>query len=465
MSEKNEIQVISSEVDKYTNKLLDYLDNLNLPSNNVIVPVGERLKVVNNLPMVLESMNDEAKERSVYISKFVFAVGAGLFDAALNYIWDETIKSLRIKVARFDLEYFYISTISDPDRLRKLKTEDDLRKIDDWELIKGCSNIGILSEIGYRHMDHIRYMRNWASAAHPNHVELTGFQLVGWLETCIREVIGKEPSEYGIQIQILLKNIREQDLDDVSHTLSSLELVPTELVNSLLKTIFGMYIDPLMAVNIKNNIKLIAKRVWELSDNDLKYEIALQYSTYAANADVEKKNKANEFLGIVEGLSYLPKDTLTIEISNRVDGLYQAHNGINNFYSEPLHARELYRYVPKNGKIPNEVFIKYIKTISLCYLGNGYGVSGAAYGYYEDLINRFEDKEIYEFLKLFFDIEFSSNLQSESFRNRCKKLIELFIKRTTGGKIMEILNNISLKTDSQLQYIGGTTEFKKFFEK
>ena len=49
-----------------------------------------------------------------------------------------------------------------------------------------------------------------------------------------------------------------------------------------------------MAVNIKNNIKLIAKRVWELSDNDLKYEIALQYSTYAANADVEKKNKANE---------------------------------------------------------------------------------------------------------------------------------------------------------------------------
>ena len=37
--------------------------------------------------------------------------------------------------------------------------------------------------------------------------------------------------------------MREQELDDVSHTLSSLELVPVELINSLLKTIFGMYID------------------------------------------------------------------------------------------------------------------------------------------------------------------------------------------------------------------------------
>ena len=32
------------------------------------------------------------------------AVGAGLFDAALNYLWDETIAEFRRRVARYDLE-------------------------------------------------------------------------------------------------------------------------------------------------------------------------------------------------------------------------------------------------------------------------------------------------------------------------------------------------------------------------
>jgi len=32
-------------------------------------------------------------------------------------------------------------------------------------------------------------MRNWASAAHPNQNQITGLQLIGWFETCTKEVI------------------------------------------------------------------------------------------------------------------------------------------------------------------------------------------------------------------------------------------------------------------------------------
>lgn len=32
-------------------------------------------------------------------------------------------------------------------------------------------------------------MRNWASTAHPNQNELTGLQLIEWLETCMRSYI------------------------------------------------------------------------------------------------------------------------------------------------------------------------------------------------------------------------------------------------------------------------------------
>lgn len=39
-------------------------------------------------------------------------------------------------------------------------------KLDDWELVKGCKDTGIITQIGFKHLDYIRDMRNHASAAH-----------------------------------------------------------------------------------------------------------------------------------------------------------------------------------------------------------------------------------------------------------------------------------------------------------
>jgi hypothetical protein len=110
----------------------------------------------------------------------VTACGAGLFDAALNFLWNETIRNLREKVARFDLEYFLDSLVTDPKRRNGIRTADDLGKLEDWELIRGCLDAGLITEIGFKHLDYIRDMRNYASAAHPNQVQLTGFQLIAW---------------------------------------------------------------------------------------------------------------------------------------------------------------------------------------------------------------------------------------------------------------------------------------------
>ena len=182
---------VSTGVDQFTTALTGYLNHLGLPTNNVLVPVHERQRVIGNLPDVINSIDLSKRAESLYISKFIAACGAGLFDAALNFIWDETVVSLRNKVARFDLEYFYDSVITDATRRSKLRDEDDLVKLKNGELVRGCHVTGILSDIGYRHLDYIRDMRNWASAAHPNQNELSGLQLISWLETCLREVIAK----------------------------------------------------------------------------------------------------------------------------------------------------------------------------------------------------------------------------------------------------------------------------------
>lgn len=127
MSEKKEIVPfepgqIRQSVDRFSGDLTQYLDYLGLPTENVLVDVAERRKVIANLPAVTEEIIPARKSASLYISKFIAACGVGLFDAALNYLWNETVSNIRSKVARFDLEYFYDSVVTDPKRRATLKS-------------------------------------------------------------------------------------------------------------------------------------------------------------------------------------------------------------------------------------------------------------------------------------------------------------------------------------------------------
>ncbi|WP_053220035.1 hypothetical protein [Virgibacillus senegalensis] len=282
---------VASSVDSFSNGLTKYLEQLNLPSENVLVNPDERMDVIENLPRVVSRLTPERKRDSMYISKFVAACGAGLFDAALNFLWNETVINLRNKVIRFDMDYFLNSIITDTKRRQSFKTEDDLKKLDEWELIKGCKDTGIITEIGYKHLDYIRDMRNHASAAHPNHNDLDGFQLTSWLQTCIKEVLGKEPEGPVLEVKRLLNNLRSNELsnDDIPPIKSNIEILPTDLVDSTIRAVFGMYADPNLDEKIRNNLKLVAPSLWDNCSNDSKNNLGLKYAVFSANADVDRK--------------------------------------------------------------------------------------------------------------------------------------------------------------------------------
>lgn len=77
-----------------------------------------------------------------------------------------------------------------------------------------AKEIDMISDVGYNHLDYIKYMRNWASAAHPNQTEITGLQLISWLETCIKEVINLPNSTVTIETGRFLKNIKSRAFTD-----------------------------------------------------------------------------------------------------------------------------------------------------------------------------------------------------------------------------------------------------------
>ena len=407
---------ITDDVYTFSKVLKSYLEFLNLPTTNVLVEIEERETIIAIMPKIVENLIPTQKERAYYISKFIASCGVGLFDAALNYLWNETIVNLREKVIRFDLEYFYDSTIGNSDRRSKFKTEKGLKKMDDWELISGCLKTGIITDIGYRHLDYIRDMRNFASAAHPNHTELTGLQLVSWLETCIKQVLAKEPSGPVLEIRKLLQSIRNETLTEMDSEpiILNVHQLPQDLVHSLLRTIFGMY-----------------------TDDSARNDIGLKYAIFSANAEINRKRLAKQFLDIVDGLGYLTEDIRAIEMKDGLEALLTAHYNYNNFYTEEPHARILLKYQSNAGLIPKAVRPYYVKVLLICKLGNGYGVSFMAEPYYDKMLNMFQDDEIKEFLGLLKDKELISIFQIPDKVNKFKQIAKSLLENNTNNEILK----------------------------
>ncbi len=460
------IPIANEAVGSFSVGLTRYLDGLGLPSQDVLADESERRKALGIAPSLVALLDDGHLADAMYVSKFVAACGAGLFDAALNFIWDEVVLRLRQRVARFDLGYFYDTAVRNAETRKQFQTESDLTSLSDADLLLGALKCGMLSDIGYKHLDYIREMRNWASAAHPNSAQLTGLQLVTWLETCVKEVILKEPEGAVLEVGRLLSNLRGQVLgvDHVPAIIKSVRRLPIELVAALLRSSFGLYCDPRQEVRIRSNVQLIAPGLWRHSPDGAKGEVGLKYASYSANADIERKEKAHEFLELVDGLTCLPEGDLALEMSQRIQRLESVHDAMNNFHNEPSAARDLRRYVHADGRIPSQVDEEYVRVLLRCRIGRTSGVSNAAVPVYDEMFALFQEPQMKLVLQTFSLPEITSCLAAASCAARFKEIVGSLRARAVDRPLQSALDFVIAATDAQVPSIGKDTRFRKLLE-
>jgi hypothetical protein len=453
-------------VDKFSEGLRIYLDGLGLPVDGVLVAADERGRVLQNAPQLVDLLDKDQRTNALYVSKFIAACGAGLFDAALNFIWDEVVVRLRDRVNRFDLSYFYDTAVPQQER-QDFQTQEDLRSLSDAALIKGALKCGMLTDVGYKHLDYIRDMRNWASAAHPNQASLTGFQVVAWFETCLKEVILREPEGQVLEVGRLLRNLREQTLGahDVPAIAASVCLLPSDLASALLRAAAGIYCDPRQDVRVRENIKFIAIHLWNAAPESTRGEIGLKHANFAANGDVDRSQLAHQFLDLVNGLPYLPATELALEIQDAVARLESAHDGWSNFSNEPPLARRLRKFIPNSGKIPSQVNDEYVRVLLRCAIGRTSGVSHMAEPIYDELIALFEEPQIRAVIAAMGATEIATRLSNAGCSERLLAIIAKLRVKTVAQAIQQILSAISQATPAQLPILHKDSRFQRLVEK
>lgn len=458
----NHPQEVNETITEYELSLKSFLSSNDLPAEGIFNPVHQRITVFSNVGNVLYNLEGVNKENSNYISKFIAAVSAGLFDAALNYLWNETIQELRRRVAHYDLGYFYDTAIASPDKRKSLSDESDLDKITDADLIYGAKEIGLISDLGFKHLDYIKYMRNWASAAHPNQVEITGLQLISWLETCINEVISLPLSTVTVEIKALLTNVKTKKIEvEGAKTIGLFfDNLNPEQINNLLSGFFGIYTRKGTNEQTRDNIKLILPYLWEFTNEEQRQAIGIKYAKYVINSFDQEEKLSREFLEIVEGQAYIPEKIRAAEIDSAIDELLGAHRGTDNFYSEPAFARKLQRLIGQ-GELPTTIGNKYVLALAEVFLTNGHGVAWDAEPIYIDLLEGLNaDNALKAILSIYNDDIYTLLSNSELRKKKYHQLVKVLKPKITSQSARELIELIEGFT-GPIDNIRMDSRFKK----
>ncbi|MEN9921099.1 MAG: hypothetical protein RLZZ517_77 [Candidatus Parcubacteria bacterium] len=452
MSKENK-KVISynQELESKEGHFLSLLESVGLPINDIFVPIKERTIFFSNASSLLAQMSPEQKFQAVYISKFFAAVSVGLFDAALNYIWDETILQLRKRIEVYDLEYFYEIAAS-PEKRKDLKTIDDISKLTDDELLKGALKIDLITEVGYRNIDLIKYMRNNASAAHPNQLKITGLKLTSMAEDCLREIISTPIPPAAIAVQKLLENIKNTEMskEDAKDVAVHFAAMGPEPIQRLTEGLFGIFYKRETTEPVRQNIRLLAPLLWPYVDENIRKSLGIKHAYFSANNNIAEKGFAKEFLAVVDGLKYITDPHRTVEVSTILEELKNAHGEFNNFYNEVLPAKRLRSVLGNPPKIPNGIEQKYIATLVEVFLTNGNGVANSANDIYLDLIKGFNPRQSIYAIGLIFSDIISSKLRIKLCQQKYFEMIGYLkekISIQSAKRLIEEIESLKIPLD------------------
>lgn len=444
-----------------------YLEAFGLPTDNIIANNEQRQIVNSSLPAFLSTLPPEELGSARYLSKFVGAAAIGLFDAALNYIWNEVVLNLRGRAVVYGVDLFFDAAVGGKNR-DSYKDERDLDGLKDIVLLNTCLNLELISEIVYRKLDHILTMRNGVAASHPNVESIGGFELLGWLQVCVSEVLQDRPSDSAIRIKALVDNVKSLDTVVDAGTVCRIEGEMKNLslthVQSLLVSVFGMFCLPESSQVLRANIAKLAPAVWTCADDEVKYRIGMIIDGYRTNLQQDRLDRGVEFLGIVDGKVYESLPAKIVVLDGLAQRLNDAHDEWDNYYNEPPIMREILRYMRDSTDIPREVLPKLTRAVIRCRLGRGLsyrdGVSPSGLPLYDQFFGMLDDDGILECIKALYKPDINSKLDNPICQAHLKSALATLRAIAIGDRLKEILDYLS-KDAKKAQKANLHKEFKE----
>lgn len=387
----------SNQLTTFNQQLPDLSVNTIPAINQLVTSLGFPREVLASDEEIRYAWNDLPRElRNIpvdnvapeLIARMCIAISSGLFDGAINYIWNAAILRLRDKVRNFGLPIV--------SQIREKDFEDNhLISLQDSQLLDLCLELNILNEEGFLFLSQCRNIRNNFSAAHPSLGNLNDREFITFLNRCIKYALGDSSSPKGVDINEFIQSLKAGRFNDAQLELWKNRLSETHDAQKQLLIVMahGVYCDPNSQEPTRLNALNICNLFKESFSASLRSSLIDKHSEYITKGDEPRQTASSQFfekLGLLGLLSAPQQHTI---FSTAVQRLQTAHDGLNNFYNEPPYAERLLE-LSISTAVPETIQSDFVDTVVSCYLGNGYGVSWAAIPFYEKIIKSFSPQEI-----------------------------------------------------------------------
>ncbi|WP_374027698.1 hypothetical protein ACES2J_17165 [Bdellovibrio bacteriovorus] len=450
-----------------SNELGIYLSNLGLPSEKIIAEISERRTVGTNLPAFLQNLPQDVKKDARYLSKFTVAAAVGLFDASLNYIWNEVVLNLRHKAVVYGLEMFFDAAVGGSQR-DLYKNEEDLKGIKDNTLINTCRKLELISEVITTKLHHILAMRNDIGASHPTDGNINGFELMGWLQVCVQDVLQDTPSHAAIQIKSFVENLKKYPDVLTAEVIKGMEKPLNDLssanTDNLLNTVFGIYVSEETGNVVRKNIALFGPKIWDRASKDIRYKIGIKLDGYKNNLQDQKHKLGLEFFDFCNGNQYQSLESRIISLDEIADDLLEARYAWDNYYNEVPHIRKIISFIKKETDIPQERALKIIKNILICRIGKGIsyceGVSPNGKPLYDHFINMLGDENIILLIIAMHSPEVRAFLDNKFCKKQMVEVLLITRKNAVSDRVSEILDFL-LRYPDDLYRIHNDSKYQE----
>lgn len=380
-------------------------EDVNLPAlPNTVLPAIAELTAALGIPReVLASQEEieyawrdlprELREipgdlRGELIARMCVAVSTGLFDGAMNYIWNAAILQLRQKIRNFGLAV--VAQIQQSDF-----EEKHLLELQDSRLLDLCLKLNIVDEDGFFFLDQCREVRNNFSAAHPTMGTVNDREFTTFLNRCVRYALADSSSPRGVDIGAFISAVKGARFNDYQCQIWIQRLTETHDAQRqmLVNMVHGVYCDPATAEPARLNAIDLCGGLSTAFTASIKSDLINSHSEYVAKGLEEKHTASLQFFEKLSLLGLLNESEQHVVFSRAIDRLWNVHNGMNNFYNEPPFAERLLE-VSQQGAVPETIQDSFVQTVACCRIGNGYGVSNSAVRYYDEIIQGFSPREV-----------------------------------------------------------------------
>ena len=417
------VEVELPEVSCLNGNMLEQLTQALGVPRDVVALDDEIEEAWSRLPRLIGRIPPHLRDEKVV--KVCIAIASGLFDSAINYIWNAAIVELRQKVRQFGLHV--VPQILDD----KSFDEKALLDLKDIELLDLCLKLNLITDENFFFLDQCRATRNNYSVAHPSSGNVDEDEVLIFIRRCQKHALSSVQNPKGVDTKNLLDALKSSKFkrnqrEEWEARLSATYDVQRELIFGMLH---GIYCDPVAGEEARvNALDLCVPFSAEFTPK-VKSMLVDRHQEYLAKGDEKRHVASQNFfkeLGLIGLLSDLElHDMITIASKN----LLRVHNSWDNFHNEPPFASNLDQ-LTRGIAIPNSAMATFVEAVVTCGVGNIYGVSNAAMPSYRAMVRSFAPSAI----RIMLELPQNSNAVAGRIKNstdcqkRYKNLVRLLDK-------------------------------------